>query len=67
MIRICTLAASVALTLGTVAPFAIQSANAAKPVVVSSSSTPPKLTIKGEELGPGAASVLLGASARSRS
>src|SRR6185436_5632399 len=60
MIRIRMLAAAVALTLSTVAPFAIQSANAAKPVVLSSSSTPTTLTIHGEELGPGAASVLLG-------
>ena len=61
MIRIRMLAAAVALTLGTVAPFAIQSANAKAPVVLNSSSTPTTLTIHGEQLGPGAANVLLGA------
>ena len=60
MIRIRTLAAAVALTLGTIAPFGIQSANAAPPVVLNSSSTPTTLTIEGARLGPGAASVLLG-------
>ena len=61
MIRIRMLAAAVALTLGTVAPFGIQSASAAPPVVLSSSSTPTTLTIKGDYLGSGAASVMLGA------
>ena len=60
MIRIRTLTAAVALTLGTIAPFGIQSANAAAPVVLSSSSTPTTLTIEGDHLGPGAASVMLG-------
>jgi hypothetical protein len=61
MIRIRTLAAAVALALGTtVAPFAIQSANAAPPVVLNSSSTSTTLTIEGDNLAPGAASVMLG-------
>ena len=60
MTRIRTLAAAVALTLGTIAPFGIQSANAAAPVVLNSSSTPTTLTIEGDHLAPGAASVMLG-------
>lgn len=60
MIRIRALAAAVALTLGTVSPFAIQCANAAAPVVLNSSSTSTTLTIEGERLAPGVASVLLG-------
>src|SRR5436190_13417260 len=60
MIRIRTLAAAVALTLGTVASAGIQSAQAAAPVVLSSSTTPTTLTIQGSNLAPGVASVMLG-------
>lgn len=60
MIRIRTLAAAVALTLGTVGPFGIQSANAAQPVVLSSSATATTLTIEGDHLDKGAANVMLG-------
>ena len=73
MIRIRTLAAAIALTLGTVASAGIQSANAAAPVVLNTWSTPnasstlntsstqQTLTIEGVNLGSGAASVMLGA------
>jgi len=60
MIRTRILAAAIALTLGTVAPFAIQAANAKDPVILKSSTTPTTLKIEGENLSPGAASVMLG-------
>jgi hypothetical protein len=60
MIRVRILAAAVALTLSTVAPFAIQAASAKDPVVLKSSTTPTTLKIEGENLSPGVASVMLG-------
>src|SRR4029079_16519762 len=47
--------------LSTVSSRGVQSANAAAPVVLNSSSTPTALTIEGDHLGPGTAIVMLGA------
>jgi hypothetical protein len=60
MIRIRTLTAAVALALGTVAPFAVQPAYAAHPVVTKTSSTSTTLSIEGTNFGSGVTSVLLG-------
>jgi len=61
MIRIRTLTAAVALSMGSLAPFAVQSAYAKQPVVTkTSSTTSTQLTIEGTDLGSGRASVLLG-------
>ena len=61
MIGIRTLTAAVALSMGSLAPFAVQSAYAKQPVVTkTSSTTSTQLTIEGTDLGSGRASVLLG-------
>ncbi len=60
MLRTQRIAIAFALTVCAVSPFAMQTANAKKPTIISSSSTATDLTINGEDLGPGAASVLLG-------
>ena len=49
-----------ALVVSVVSPFAIRSADAARPIIVSSSTTSTELTINGSDLAPGTASVLLG-------
>lgn len=49
-----------ALVVSVASPFAIQSADAAKPTIFSSSATSTQLTINGNGLAPGTASVLLG-------
>lgn len=58
------LLAAFALTLCAVSPLVVSTADAAKPLITSSSSTNTALTIRGENLGPGATSVLLGKSGR---
>lgn len=60
MLRTRRFAAVFALAVCAVSPLAIPSADAKKPVIISSSSTATALTINGEDLAPGAASVLLG-------
>jgi len=60
MLRTHSIAIAFALTVCAVSPFAMQTANAKKPTIISSSSTATELTINGEDLAPGAASVLLG-------
>jgi hypothetical protein len=49
-----------AIALCCASPFAAQTANAARPIILSSSTTPTLLTINGSHLAPGTASVLLG-------
>jgi len=60
MLRTHRIAIAVALTVFAVSPFAMQTAQAKKPTIISSSATATDLTINGEDLAPGAASVLLG-------
>ena len=60
MFRPRDLGIALALVLTVASPFAVQSVDAAKPVIFSSSTTATQLTINGSDLAPGVASVLLG-------
>ena len=60
MLRTRDLRIALAFVASVASTFAIQSVDAAKPIILSSSTTATELTINGSDLAPGVASVLLG-------